>query len=419
MRRIATVLTVAALVCTACHGAPPATDDPALTQCRDKLLTQFAQLEESLPEIIGPAEEAAGKLIAGGALYAAGDVGFVSEAVGRAGGLMMTRRLVAKSVLSPGDVVLIGAATNGDPRITTACRRARDVGAYVVLFSPAFEEPKADLASLCDAHVMNYYPDRGQRDEDAAVRTAPLSAVCNVTALWTFTAELVAALTRRGSVPVLWASISVPGGTERNAKYFVRIEPLKRRFHPDDDMAVPPQPAGRLGRAYLDALERQVSGLRGPVLEQLDAAAKLMADAVRAGHVVHTQTVSHFTAHEVRSVGVPKWISSPSRYRKPELLTGVVKPGDVYFELGYYDLRQPYLEAATRAGGKSVIALCHASTAPLEGPQADILIDAQWQYGDAVVLLPGYDAPILPTSGVLQTAVFWTVILRASYLEAP
>jgi hypothetical protein len=49
-------------------------------------------------------------------------------------------------------------------------------------------------------------------------------------------------------------------------------------------------------------------------------------------------------------------------------------------------------------------------------PQPDLLIDTQWEYGDAAVCLPGYDLKILPASGVLQSAVFWTLVAKAQDL---
>jgi hypothetical protein len=82
------------------------------------------------------------------------------------------------------------------------------------------------------------------------------------------------------------------------------------------------------------------------------------------------------------------------------------------------DLRPQYLEAVAKAGGRSVVGLCHAPLAPLDGPQPAILMDEQFDYGDAAVQLPGYDVRILPASAVLQTAIFRSVIAKAEALLA-
>jgi len=407
---------------TACSVAATG-HDPLLTGCRDALLAQFARLESALPEMTPSADAAAERLLGGGQLFAAGQPGFVSEAWGRAGGLMMLSGLRDATALAEKDVLLVGALTNADDAAEKACRRGKDAGAYVVLFSPAFEAPKPQIAALCDAHVVNFAPagDTDAATGDAAPvaekqRAAAASSLFNVTALWTWTGELIGSLTRKGKMPVVWQSIMLEGSKERNAKYFVKDDASKRRFH--EDLCVPAQPEGRIARLYLDALRRQVGGLRGPVLEQMAAAAGLMADCARSGGAVRLQTVAHYTEFDVRLPGLPAWARRTPLYPEPAPVAAAMRPGDVYFELGYMQLRLPFLEAVAKAGGKSVVALCHAPAAPPDGPQPAMLMDAQWDYGDAAVLLPGYDVKILPTSAVLQTAIFRAVIAKAEALAA-
>ncbi|MGO8703725.1 MAG: hypothetical protein ACLQVA_07885 [Candidatus Brocadiia bacterium] len=421
MNRIAPFLALA--VAAVCSASEPPDRDPLLTGCRDALLAQFDKLESALPEMTRSADAAAERLLGGGRLFAAGQPGFVNEARGRAGGLMMLSGLDARTALSEKDVLLVGALTNADEAAENACRRGKEAGAYVVLFSPAFEEPKPPIAGLCGAHVVNFAPAAGQEEaaRDAAAvaenrRAVAASSLFNMPALWTYTGELIGSLTRKGKMPVVWQSIMLEGSQSRNAKYFAEEDASKRRFH--EDLSVPPQPEGRIGRLYLDALRRQVRGLRGPVLEQMAAAAALMADCVRAGGAVHVESVSHYTIYDIDLPGRPAWAKHPKRYPEPAEIAAAMKPGDVYFEIGYMELRLPFLEAAARAGGKSIVALCHAPPVPLDGPQPAMLMDAQWEYGDAAVLLPGYDVEILPTSAVLQTALFRTVLAKAEALAA-
>jgi hypothetical protein len=43
-------------------------------------------------------------------------------------------------------------------------------------------------------------------------------------------------------------------------------------------------------------------------------------------------------------------------------------------------------------------------------PASNILyLDPGWPLADGCVTVPGYDAPILPASGVIQAAVYWTI----------
>jgi hypothetical protein len=400
-----------------CSAAEPAEQDPLLTGCRDALLAQFAKLDSALPEMTRSSEAAAERLLSGGQSFAAGQAAFMNEATGRAGGLMMLSRLDPGAALSGKDVLLVGAVTNADDAAIKACRRGKGAGAYVVLFSPAFEEPTPQIAALCDAHVVNFSPAAGGAASVAERRRAAAdSSLFNVPALWTWTGELIGSFTRKGKMPVVWESIMLPGSRERNGRYFAEDDASKRRFH--EDLSVPPAAAGRIGRLYLDALRRQVAGLRGPALERMAAAAALMADCVRAGGTVHVEAVSHYTIYDIDLPGLPAWAKHPKRYPEPEEIAAAMKPGDVYFEIGYMEMRLPFLNVAAGAHGMSIVALCHAPAALREAPQPTMLLDAQWDYGDAAVSLPGYDVKALPTSGVLQTAVFRTVIAKAAALTA-
>jgi hypothetical protein len=237
-----------------------------------------------------------------------------------------------------------------------------------------------------------------------AKRNLPTSPIFDVTALWTWTGELVGACTRKGKTPVMFQSVLAPNGRARNKIYWDKSK--LPRWH--DDLTVLPQKPGEVGRAYVDAIRREARGLRGPVLEELAAAAKMMAEAVKAGGSVRMFAIAHFTMQEAPAGRLPEWMKPYSPKFKmtdpPE-----VKAGDVHFELGYYELRAAFVDAVRKAGAKSVVALCHAPVAPLTGPQPDFLIDAQWDYGDAAVMLPGYDIKVFPPSGVLQTMVFWMV----------
>ena len=418
MRRLMIVTTLLILlVSPICLIARAADDDVALTAYRDGLLAQLDKIEATLPDITLSAEAAADRLLAGGNLYIAGQRGFISEACGRAGGLMMAGGCKAKVPLTAKDVLFIGAGASDDADTVNTCKRAAEAGAYVVLFAPKRE---ASNALPCAIHIDNCAAPGESR------LTGDTNALYDVTAMWTYTAELVAALTRKGKMPVIWQSVVLPGGRDRNKRFTHSGDPATRRFH--TDATVPPLAAGSMGRAFLDVTRRQLAGLRGHALAQLADTAELMARSVRAGGTVHVQTISHFTSYEVAESDALKWISTDCEARLHGRMDGaklaaLMKPGDVFFQLGYYHpTSHPYhddagyVEQLRTAGAKTIIALCHAPAAPLTGPQPDILIDAQWDYGDAAVALPGYDAQILPTSGILQTVVFRTVVAKTESL---
>ena len=421
LARILISLLTLSFIFSGCQDPQSRDRAPVMTAYRDALIGQLDKLESSLPEITQSTDIAAERLLAGGNLYSAGETSFVSESYTRAGGMMMVMKYTDKVELSANDVLLVGARTNDDQSAQAACKRGKESGAYVVLFSPAFDHQSAPLARACDAHVVNFaVGDYFAVTVGAQKRAGPTSSLYNITTLWAYTAELVGSLTRRGKMPVMWRSSALPGASARNNRYWTAVDHSKKRFH--DDMTVPPQAEGWLGRLYIDTIRREVAGLRGPVMKQLAEAAALMAESVRRGGTVHVQTISHFTAYEVTGPDCPPWIKADydilfKGSMEPEQLVVDMKHGDIFFQLGYYCVAATnfkvdtgYVEAVREARCKSILALCHAPFAPLDGPQPDILIDAQWEYGDAIVLVPGYDAKILPPSSVLQTAVLWSVI---------
>jgi hypothetical protein len=66
------------------------------------------------------------------------------------------------------------------------------------------------------------------------------------------------------------------------------------------------------------------------------------------------------------------------------------------------------VEQAKTMGVKLVY--CDVQPAQPPEPASHIAyIDPGWRLTDGCVTVPGYDIPILPASGVVQAAVFWTI----------
>lgn len=61
-------------------------------------------------------------------------------------------------------------------------------------------------------------------------------------------------------------------------------------------------------------------------------------------------------------------------------------------------------------GTGSVEIIAGTDEAIAGGPVADYIIHPCWPYTDSLVGVPGYDVCILPSSGILQSAVYWSVI---------
>jgi hypothetical protein len=93
----------------------------------------------------------------------------------------------------------------------------------------------------------------------------------------------------------------------------------------------------------------------------------------------------------------------------------ILRPGDLFFFLGYYRRPVPAYELAHRRGCRIVEVITGTDEAltdesALSGPVPDYVIEPGWPYTDALVPLSGYDIRILPASGIVQTAIYWTVI---------
>lgn len=227
----------------------------------------------------------------------------------------------------------------------------------------------------------------------------PLDTVANVIDLWTWTGEFVAACTRSGQMPVLYQSYGLAGGPERAKKY------QGKRFH--DDLTVRPIAAGVLGREYLDQLERMLAKIDRTQLPQLLQAAKWWSEVPKPAAI--TLVTGHLFprhAQDPRALPLCDFAAVPA-WENKDLLEAAHPPRFVLY-LGYQLAPQKLLAQADALGLKVV----YSDVQPAQPPQpaGNILyIDPAWPLADGCVTVPGYDVPILPASGVIQAALYWTI----------
>jgi hypothetical protein len=84
--------------------------------------------------------------------------------------------------------------------------------------------------------------------------------------------------------------------------------------------------------------------------------------------------------------------------------------------LGYQFAPQKLLDQAQALGLK----LVYSDVQPAQPPEpaSNILyIDPAWPLADGCVTVTGYDVPILPASGVVQAAVYWTIVSERTRLN--
>ena len=343
-----------------------------------------------LPETTQAATLVAPSLVAGGRLWLAGDSGFVSEALGRAGGLMPLNALARPDDLGKGDVVLLGALGTPTEQDEAVFGKACEVGAPVVVFGPTEAEKWGCL----------WLP-LPERAAEALPTVTPLL----VAEMWTFTGELVGALTRLGKMPPMWQSVLVPGGRERNEPH------LKVQWEPGEPPVVAP---GVLGRTYLARIANCLRSFTRTQAEGVREAAQLAAAAKRAGHTAWFACLGHLPPE------LPKQPGEPGVFKPltlaPEKLADEVKPGDLILYFGYYEPLGPWVESAHAAGAKIVTIVSGTPERRAEEMGADLNLDGCWPFGDSVVQVPSYDIKVLPASGFMQAVQYF--MLNEALAEA-
>jgi len=345
-----------------------------------------------LPAYSGAAEAFATRMSEGGTVWLAGDRGFVLEGLNRAGGLMACKWLKKPADLKPGDLMLYGLVRAAQPEDRDLLSAAVKAGVLCLAFSP---QPEV-LAGVRFLPVPAPPADDPQR----LPTISPVAAA----ALWTFTAELVSALTRLGKMPPMYQSVLVPGGRERNAAH------LKLKWEPQ---APPAIPRLVLGRTYLARLTNCWRTLQATQLDKFAAAGDLAAEAIRAGHTAWYGSLGHLPPELPGQTGDPG-VLKPLKMNTPDKLGDFVQPGDVILYVGYYEPYGPWVEKAHALGAKIVTVVSGTPERRAEDMGAEINIRGCWPFGDALLDVPGYEVKVLPPSGVIQAAAYWMLVAETA-----
>jgi hypothetical protein len=326
------------------------------------------------------ASRAATEYLAGGNIWVAGrQVDFLSEACGRAGGLTaiapLSRRVPARH-----DIVLYAVPGALEPDDLKLFAKWKEQGATIIQFSSP--------AGVFGNHF-------------------PIDTVANVIDLWTWTGEFVAACTRLGQMPVLYQSYGLPGGPERAKKY------QGKKFH--GDLPIKPVASGVLGREYLYQVQRMLAKIYETQMPKILQAAKWWSEVPKAS--ARTLVTGHMFprhAQDLRTFQMSDFAAVPAGENKELLDTG--HPPAFVLCLGYQFAPQKLVDQAKALGVK----LVYSDVQPAQPPEpaSNILyIDPAWPLADGCVTVPGYDVPILPASGVVQAAIYWTILSERAKLS--
>lgn len=332
----------------------------------------IARTRANLPAITASAQAAAGKCAAGGRIWAAGrQEDFIAEACHRAGGLMAIAPL-DNHTPSTSDIILYAVPGRLNPEDTRRIEQWRKDGALVVPFDSA----------------AGLYRDR-----------FPLDTVANVVDLWTWTAEFVAASTRLGKMPVLYQTYGLPGGVARGKKYHGKT------FH--DDLTVKPIAPGKLGRTYLDTIDGMLSQIARQEMPKIQRAAGWWRETKPADATI--MVIGHMFPHhfqDPRAAAFGNFATVPAWEDKP--LIDEARPPKFVLYVGYQFAPRKLVEQAAKRGVRLVYFDVEPAR-PAEPAGNILFINPRWPLADGCLTVPGYDVPILPASGVIQAAIFWTV----------
>lgn len=195
---------------------------------------------------------------------------------------------------------------------------------------------------------------------------------------------------------------------------------------------------------YFAALEDRLAAVRGQT-EPIQQAARICADSLARGGALHIFDSGHMVSSELvhRAGGLAAFsplsfglnVQNPVRTRKDEppsaslsfgyiqhvFETNQLRPGDVLFigSVSGKTANVVELSIQARDRGLTVIALtalAYSSRLESEHPSkkrlfetADLVLDNQAPYGDAMLEVEGLDYPICPASGLGAAITLWAV----------
>ncbi len=196
-------------------------------------------LTQDMPNISAAANASAAKFVNSNYLFAVmGDGNLVSESCGRAGGIMAWNNV---NTSGSNQVVLdFVEEANQDNDLNTATQLHNNGNLVIIFGNTAALQRAVTLNSQYD-YAINVHaaPNAGlllMSDGSWQVNT---DIVAKITALWTWTAEIVGASTRLGKMPTVWESVMVTGGSARDNSL------SGQKFHNYTPM---PMAVGELGR---------------------------------------------------------------------------------------------------------------------------------------------------------------------------
>jgi hypothetical protein len=355
-----------------------------------------AQQRRNVERLKAPSELVAEALFAGGAFYLGGsDLGWIREGSGRSGGVMNIGQLSPTTTVYPGDVVWLNyAGRTYDAQLQTAAELERKQ-CLVMAFGP---RPASGVPGF-QHWIDSLTPWNADQN---------FTVLGNVLSLWTLTAEVAAASARRGKTLVFYQSGYIasfhPELPDRNSLY------RGHTFHGNGEPHMEPVQPGVAARAYLDCIDKMFQDIQAHELGKIVEVGKEMGRR-SASRPALFMVNSHMMHDELWGEG--KWYKE-HKGDMNQLATALGSDGYLVW-LGYYDGVPPQIwEAVRRAKARAAWIVVPLRGQKLNFEQyGDVFINPQWEFGDAAIVMPGYDVRILPPSGVAQLFIHEVMLCAA------
>ena len=400
-----TALSVA--VSPAPAGAAPA--GPA-EQYIEAQLRVVRGLEGRLDSLADAADAAAGRLLAGGSIYLAGEPGIVSELAVRAGGLCGAKALPPGRIattLGPNNMVLFSDYGLPKQKPTDTWPRLAKTGALVIAFasadSPIFKVPLPEnvrpvpLDIPCDSRLIV------RPDGERLIPTAPPAIAVGQ---WAYVAELIGACRRQHKQLAVYLSIHLDPGQKR----FRRTSGLM--FEPE----LRPEPVDRKAYSgrFLAAVRDSLEAIRRDEIPNIRKAGAWLAEASAA----HAKIIRNFQGHlgpvEAGLPGDAGFFSNlkPLRATGPEgeaWARANLRPGNVFALLGYQKSEDALAAAANAQGARTIFITSQGPSPQQRRSPQHLYVDPHWPYTDACLALPGYDVKACPLSGILGLSCYYAI----------
>jgi hypothetical protein len=303
------------------------------------------------------------------------------------------------------DVAIVGYDRPPGAHDLEEIGKLRARGCYIIGFGPRDMPSLKGIVAMCDAW---FDATPGEVGGGRGVTES------NTIGAWAFTAEVIAALTRRGQMPTMWKSHAFEDAGEWNSRYFG-----KKQFH--DDYRVAPIRATELGARYIENISDSIRQLQKQSAKLVDAG-RQVAKEVAAGRKVIVAWQGHMPPAYIGKFD-DSWAMAmemhPFLQSQLDQYAKNTPDEALVVALGYHGVDARSV-AVWQRKKQRVIHMAGAPADPARVVRADLLqsIDLGFEFGDAYLSIDGYPIRILPPSGIMQLVAYDAIAAEANAIIA-